>query len=246
MLKELQDIGLSEKEAGVYIAALELGPSTADQLAKQSKVRRSTTYVQIESLMKKGLMSTYEEDKKTFFAPESPTGLKRILSEQQRAVKAKTEDLNSLLPDLTRMFESAGERPLVRFFEGKEGITAMRQEALGTKKKEFLVIYSHDALAKLYTEKEREEYSQMRVGKDISLRAIYSADGKYSGKNARPNSDFRYISKVKLPLSTDIIIYDDSVGLSALGKRPFAIQIKGSEISESFRSIFKVLWGIAE
>jgi len=72
MLKELQDLGLSEKEARVYLAALELGQTTADKLAKHAKVNRSTTYVQLESLMKVGLMSTHEERKKTVFAPESP------------------------------------------------------------------------------------------------------------------------------------------------------------------------------
>ena len=54
MLKELQDMGLSEKEAKIYLASLEIGRATADQLAKQAKIVRSTTYVQLESLMKKG------------------------------------------------------------------------------------------------------------------------------------------------------------------------------------------------
>ena len=63
-LQTLQQIGLSEKEARVYIAALSLGPATADQLAKQTGINRSTTYVHIKSLMAMGLMSTYEEGKK--------------------------------------------------------------------------------------------------------------------------------------------------------------------------------------
>src|SRR5580692_1306205 len=110
MLKELQDVGLAEKEARVYMAALEIGRATADQLAKQSKIVRSTTYVQIESLMKKGLMSTYEEGKKTYFAPESPEYLKRLLLKQKDDLSLKERDLTSLLPDLLRQFEGAGER----------------------------------------------------------------------------------------------------------------------------------------
>ena len=52
--------------------------TTAEKLAKHAKVNRSTTYVQLESLMKVGLMSTHEEGKKTMFAPESPELLKRL------------------------------------------------------------------------------------------------------------------------------------------------------------------------
>ncbi|MBI4087815.1 TrmB family transcriptional regulator, partial [Candidatus Kaiserbacteria bacterium] len=70
MPKELEDLGLSEKEARVYLAALELGQNTAERIAKQASVNRSTTYVQLDSLMKMGLISTHEEDKKTLFAPE--------------------------------------------------------------------------------------------------------------------------------------------------------------------------------
>src|SRR3989344_9484889 len=114
MIKELQDIGLSEKEAKIYSAALELGAATADQLAKHSKIVRSTTYVQLESLMEKGLMSTYEQGKKTFFAPESPELLKRFLAKQKENIGAKENDLASFLPDLLRLFEGAGERPVVR------------------------------------------------------------------------------------------------------------------------------------
>jgi sugar-specific transcriptional regulator TrmB len=89
MLKELQDLGLSEKEAKAYLAALEIGRATADQLAKHAKIKRPTTYMQLESLMKMGLMSTYEEDKKTYFAPESPELLKRLLTKQKESVASK-------------------------------------------------------------------------------------------------------------------------------------------------------------
>src|SRR5271169_2125521 len=120
MLKELQDMGLLEKEARVYLAALELGRTTAEKLALHAKVNRSTTYVQLESLMKKGLMSTYEEGKKTYFAPESPELLKRFLVKQKEEIGSKEKDLTNFLPELLRQFQSAGERPVVRFFPGKE------------------------------------------------------------------------------------------------------------------------------
>ena len=93
MLKELQEIGLSEKESRVYLASLELGPATAERLSTQAKVNRSTTYVQLESLMKSGLVTTYEEGKKTFFSPESPELLKRLLLIQKDEMTARERDL---------------------------------------------------------------------------------------------------------------------------------------------------------
>ena len=68
MLKNnLIELGLSEKEASVYLASLELGASSVQKISQQAKINRATTYVIIESLSKKGLMSTMEKAGKIFF-----------------------------------------------------------------------------------------------------------------------------------------------------------------------------------
>ena len=77
--KELQHLGLSEKEARVYIASLELGADTAQHIAQKATINRATTYVQIEALKKKGLMSEFEKGKKTLYVVESPDRLQSLL-----------------------------------------------------------------------------------------------------------------------------------------------------------------------
>ena len=68
MLKEmLVKLGLSEKEAHIYEAALESGPETAQKIARRAGITRTATYIYIKSLIKKGLMSSNTRDKKTFF-----------------------------------------------------------------------------------------------------------------------------------------------------------------------------------
>jgi len=54
LIQELQKLGLSDKESKVYLASLELGPAPIAAIAKQASVNRPTTYVIIESLIKKG------------------------------------------------------------------------------------------------------------------------------------------------------------------------------------------------
>jgi len=57
MLTQLKHIGLSNNEAKVYLAMLELGPSPVLDIAAKAAINRPTTYVQIELLKKKGLVS---------------------------------------------------------------------------------------------------------------------------------------------------------------------------------------------
>ncbi len=246
MLKELQDVGLSEKEAKVYLAALDLGRSTADQLAKHAKIVRSTTYVQLESLMKKGLMSTYEEGKKTYFAPESPEYLKRIFELKKKEFEAKEAELGSFLPELLKKFEGAGERPLVRFFDGKVGIISLREEVLSSKKKDIFVISASDDLDTLFSRAELDEYTRRRKEKGFTTHLLYT---KKEGRLPAPTNSLThqaYINPEKMPLATDMVIFDDAVGIMTLKGHLHGTIVKSKDIHMSMLSIFKFLWSQAE
>jgi len=239
-------VGLSEKEAKVYMAALEIGRATADQLAKQAKIVRSTTYVQIESLMKKGLMSTYEEGKKTYFAPESPEYLKRIFELKKKEFEVRERELNDFLPDLIRQFEGAGDRPLVRFFDGKEGIISLREEALGAKNKTIYVMSSNDTLSNVFTREERAAYTEKRLRKGIITKLIYTRQEGKLPEAPPENTEQAYISPEKLPLETDIIIFDGCVGIMTLKGKLLGVLIQSKEVQSSMLSIFNFLWDAAE
>ncbi|MCF7835696.1 MAG: helix-turn-helix domain-containing protein [Candidatus Marinimicrobia bacterium] len=84
MISKLKQLGLSEKEAKVYLASLELGEATVQEIAKQAGVNRPTTYVQIEKLTKMGLMSSVEKEGKKYFNAEEPNQLLKILEKQKK------------------------------------------------------------------------------------------------------------------------------------------------------------------
>ncbi len=247
MFKELQDIGLSEKEAKVYAAALELGAATADQLAKQAKIVRSTTYVQLESLMKKGLMSTYEEGKKTFFAPESPELLKRLLIKQKEDIGSKERELTDVLPDLLRQFQSAGERPVVRFFMGKEGITSTREEVLKSKDKKTYTIFSYEHLRKLYSEKELDDYSDKRKALGIHSKGIHVHKPYFAKAGLDNLTERRFLPPETFPFSTiEITIFDDKTSIRSLEGTLFGMIIESKHIAAGMKTIFDFLWAHAQ
>ncbi|MFA7309401.1 MAG: helix-turn-helix domain-containing protein [Candidatus Paceibacterota bacterium] len=246
MNKELEDLGLSEKEAKVYLAALEIGRATADQLAKHAKIVRPTAYVQLDSLMKKGLMSTYEEGKKTYFAPESPELLKRLLMRQQERLRTKENELTNLLPELLRQYESAGERPVVRFFPGKEGITVTREEALTTKEKKVLTVFSYDHLRKVFSEKELDDYSEKRRKLGIHSRGIHLHKPYFSKAGLDELTERRFLSPEALPLTIDITIFDDKTALRSLEGSLFGVIIESKQIASNMKMIFNFLWQSAK
>jgi sugar-specific transcriptional regulator TrmB len=245
----LEAFGLSEKEAAVYAAALELGAATADQLANQSSIKRSTTYLQIEQLQEKGLMSTFEQGKKTLFTPESPENLERLLEKQKKDIELKQDILKKELPQLTQLFDSAGERPVVRFYQGKEGIITMRENALHAlgKGDTLKVLYSYDLLFSIFDTSEIVPFSEKREEKGIVLDLIYTRnEGKLSKETLGKNSTRRYLDGSRFPIHSDLFIYKDTLAIMALKGTVFGVEITSRALVESHRSIFNLIWQIAE
>ena len=59
----LKDAGLTDGEAKVYLALLELGSSTTGPIIHKSKIAKSIVYQILEKLMQKGLVSYVTKEK---------------------------------------------------------------------------------------------------------------------------------------------------------------------------------------
>ncbi len=148
--KDLQQLGLSEKEAKVYSASLELGPESVLKIAQKSGINRPTCYVQIESLINRGLVSSFIKGKKRYFSAESPDRFLDLISARAKDLRDKETSLKAILPELQNVFNLSGEKPKVRFYEGKAGLKAMQEDFLKTKEKKIQAIYNLDLVILSY------------------------------------------------------------------------------------------------
>lgn len=115
LIQELKKLNLSEKEARVYLALLELGPATPYKIAKRSRLKRPTAYVIAEELVEKGLIVQMTGEKKKQYIARSPESY--IEDVEQRVHEAKR-----VLPELTALQRKGSEKPNVLYFEGVEGL----------------------------------------------------------------------------------------------------------------------------
>jgi len=250
MLDELKKIGLSDNEAKVYLALLELGSSTAQEIAKKSGVKRATTYVQLEALSKMGLATLFEKAPerkngapKTYFRAEDPEYLSKILEREQKTTNERSQALKEILPELGKLYLSSGERPRVRFFEGIEGLRTMQNEFLKSKEKEIFSFSSADDMLRIFP-KHPSEYSPRRVKKGIFSKLIYTGSAGKILKESDPEMmrEAKYVPPERFPFTCDVAIYGNRVAVSALRKKPMGVIIESQEIADSFRAIFNLAW----
>jgi len=121
---ELRKLGLKEKEVSVYLAALELGFTSVQNIAKQAGLSRPTVYEIIKELIKKGLLREIKRQgavrgERTYFAAESPDNLLGLLRVQKREVKEKEREFIRIISALRAKYNLTGQSE-IRTFEGEE------------------------------------------------------------------------------------------------------------------------------
>ena len=241
----LAEYGLSEKESDVYLAMLELGPASVQEIAKKSGVNRATTYVMIESLKRRGLMSTFDKGKKTMFVAESPERLKRLVDQQMHILKDKEDRLKNLLPSFLALYNTAGEdKPNVKFYEGEEGFKASRELYLQAKGEALSFVGIDEDVVKLsqVDEDKRLELNDILHGRTIAA----FKQGITPPKINTNNWQVKKIPYEDFPFSGEIILFNDKITFTILGTVPMVFVIHSNDANKLIRAMFEFMWKHAD
>jgi len=141
-------IGFLKSETKTYLAGLELGPATVIDLSKKTGLSRQATYQAIKLLSERGILSSMQQGKKTYYVAESPKKLLSYAKRYEANVKERLKELEEAVPELSLLV--GGEKPVVRLFEGKEGSRAILEDIALSKPKEVWEIGDLVAFRKVF------------------------------------------------------------------------------------------------
>lgn len=234
-----KQIGLSDKEAKVYLACIEKGSSPVSHIAESAKINRVTTYSILEKLIQKGLVSFFSKKKIKYFTAADP---EIVVEEYEKRAK----ELKSVLPDLKRLTGQT-QHPQIRFFEGIEGIKTIYADTL-TSKSEILNYSNSNEIRKHWPDYD-EEYVKKRAKKKIFLRGVAPKDRageKVHKEDAKYYRQMRLLPESQFDFSNEINIYDNKVAIISFKDELVGMIIESNEISNSQRAIFNMCWQYAE
>lgn len=247
MITELKKLGLSEKEAKVYLAALELGGQTAQIIARKAGVNRVTTYVILQGLITKGLVSTITQGKKTLFAGEAPEQLDHLLRKQEEDIFEHRRDLEKMIPELRALYNRAEGKPKVRFFEGYEGVRSMVEEVTrtlprGTALLEFLPL--DEALAAFPNYEALVTFHLLK--RRLTARVVYTHQAGPQKGMDDPDEQRRakFVGRGAYPFASTILIIPvvQRVVISTYRRGYFGVIIENAELTTTLKSIFDFFW----
>ncbi len=240
--KYLKEIGLSEKEAEVYLSLLEGDKYSILDLSKKTKINRTTIYPVIKSLSEKSLVSETTVNAKTFYQAESPDRLETFVESQKILLEENSKKIKDIIPQLKGVRRGMGERPVVKYFEGREAIVGGYAEDLFKNPKpeeKAYMIYPKDLVDEVFKKEETSKLKAQRISKKIKGLSIYTY------KNGTVPSDETStrikIDGDKYPITCDISIYEDRVRITTLKKNLSGIYIQSADLAETLKSIIQLI-----
>lgn len=231
----LKSLGFTDSEAKIYLLSLESGPSPVQDLAKKAKVSRVTTYAVIESLTERGLMSHVQKGKKTLYAAESPERLVSFVQTRLKSMESTLKEVETLIGELKLI--QRGEKPVVKMFEGKEGLKAIQDDVLATNPEEVFEFTNDDALRSYLPREEQEHFLRELQQRNTKVKAILTSSQTFQPK---PHSSVHQISEKTFSFFGDITIYNNKVALTTFQGNNFSVLIESEILAKTMKELFRL------
>lgn len=239
---KLIQFGLTNKQAKIYLSLLELGTSFVIDVSQKANINRSTTYVILEELVRKGLVSTSDEKSKRQYKTEPPERLIQLLEEQAKTATKTVNLARQFLPELKSIYSGIGVKPRVSFYEGVEGLMSVYEDTLTSPEpiRAYASIENmHTALPDYFP-----SYYQRRAVRGISIRSIHP-DTEEARERVQHNKtearDSALVPHQEYDFSPEINIYDNKIAFMSLREK-FGLIIESQELADAMKKIFELSW----
>lgn len=228
----LRTLGLTDSEIRTYLAALENGAGTAIDLSKQAKLSRQAVYLAIEDLTKRGLMTSVVHGKKKLFSAEHPSKLLAYAKRREADLREHVADLERSIPELE--LQVGGERPVVKVFEGKEGIRAIIEEMKHSVPGEYLEMTDLDPMHQILTLKDLQPLRDAIEKVKTNSKCIYIG----TPATKRPNVERYFLPKEFGGFKSNITIYTDKIFIVTFEGKMTSLIIESPLIARTLRTLF--------
>ncbi len=242
MITDLLKLGLSDEEAKVYLACLEVNGGAVSVIARKAGVHRVSCYHTLEKLLQKKLLSQYNRNGIKCFAPEPPERLQELQLEKATIAK-------SLIPDLKALLSPHGFRPKIRSYEGRDGVERVFLESLSAQG-ELLGYTNLRQVTEFFPEFFRE-YTKKRFERKIKARYL-SPNTVESVKSIEPFLPKNYdstlieillVNREQFPFDNEILLFGNAVGVVSLNPNELlGIIVESQTFTKTMKAVFDLAW----
>ncbi|MBU0598431.1 hypothetical protein KKF61_05610 [Patescibacteria group bacterium] len=234
----LKQYGLTEKQAKVYLACLELGSASVQKISQKAQLARSTCYEVLTGLQRQRFITTFQKKKAKYFTAEDP---KKVI----QFARENIERLVQALPEFNALYGEARIRPTVRFYQGQESMKLILNEILD-EAKELMAFNSAVDLFNIIPD--FQKFVDKRVKRKIPTRVILRESEKARERQRLGPEQLRAVRIIPNSYKFHglIFIWKNKIAYFSFKKDLVALVIESDILAQTQAAMFEALWDIVE
>lgn len=230
----------------MYLTVLKLGSLSAQNIASETGIKRTTVYLVLEKLKEIGLAGEIiEKNKKMFFA-EKPEKLLKIAEKKKGEIEKEEERIKEILPQLERILggkEKASKKE-IRHYQGLEGIWNIAEDMLKTRKDHCSIspgkMHDHLGLARFLSDITKKR-RQIGGTKAYTITDHHPQNLKFYREGDTDFREIRFLPEIE-KFNSSLVMYGHKIALISLQKPFSSVLIENEEIYLLVKFMFDSLW----
>lgn len=236
--------GLTESQAKGYIALIEHGKLTAQELAIKTGEKRTNAYAIADKLVLFGLATKSTDERAAKYSANHPSALEALAEKRRKILVQNEKQVKNSIGSLIDFFYQNTEMPGTRTLQGIDGIKAVYEDTLKSNNDIYLVRTTADDLTistdYLYS------YVSQRAHKGIKTFGLYPQTNTPIPYLSTREYKKLLITPTFIPMDTytapvEINVYGDKVAFISFSETQMATIIQSPPIAQAMRQLLALL-----
>jgi hypothetical protein len=243
LLKQLQNLGLNEKEAAVYLALLPRRDIGSSKLIQATGLHGQFVYDALSKLEELGLAKHVIQNGRKKFSANAPSRLLSLIEEKRLSAQSVAKALQS-------RFIGAHEQDF-EVYQGQSAVLAHHYDMLARLQQDqeaFVICGPSETFLAMIGPDESDEFERVRVEKGLSIRYLGMESMRerlVEVKKWRKLFDYRILPGGQSTGLLDMDIYPDNLTLNIFGDPILSFTITNKAVAEGYREFFETLWKLS-
>ena len=243
LISLLLTLGLTRNDALTYATLLQTASVSIRKISSYTGINRGTTYESLKRLVTLGLVSVKEKNERGYFTAESPKRINDIIRDKRRDLLDSSTKAQTVIPRLLSQHRHTSQGPIVRYYEGDEGVVTILKDVLETCRllhDPYYYCYSSKRIRQFLYRK-FPQFTDRRVAAGIRVKVIAVGEGGEKAKGA----ERKWLSNSSgTNASSYTIIYGDKIAIISVSNDliPFGLVVEEPGTANMQRVLFEQLW----
>ncbi len=243
--KSLELLGLNTNAVKFYLASYKHGVASVGKIARIIKIDRSSAYLALEQLEKKGLIIEEKGSKVKKIFASSPKVIVTLLRSRSRKLKNQYFSIEEKMPELLAEYSDKGSQPILQFFSGRDGLNRITDDILDSCKDELLVFSNQKEEKRVFNKIDHKEFVKERLKNNINVRVL--APDTPEAHNLQKNDSVSLretiiIDEKEIPFKNEIYIYANKIAMLEFVDNIQGFIVKSPAFNQAQRWIFEKIW----